>query len=65
MSKPPRPSHPVWMWPGEVAELFAVTPETITRWAEQGRIPSHTLPSGRRRFRRDQIEPLLGDGVAS
>jgi excisionase family DNA binding protein len=57
--------QPDWLTASEVAILFHVSQPTISRWADTGRLPSHTLPSGRRRFRRDEIEALLGDGVAS
>ncbi|MDR6939252.1 helix-turn-helix domain-containing protein [Arcanobacterium hippocoleae] len=45
------------------AEAAAILPETSTqsllRWAREGKIPSVRLPSGRRFFRREDIEKLL------
>ena len=35
---------------GEVAAMFGVTRRTVTRWCEQGRIPSIVTPGGRRRI---------------
>lgn len=36
--------------PREVASLFRVTPKTITRWAEAGKLPSIRTLGGHRRF---------------
>jgi excisionase family DNA binding protein len=35
---------------GEVAEMFGVTRRTVTKWCEQGRIPSTVTPGGQRRI---------------
>ena len=43
----------------EVAALLRVTPSTVGRWAVKGLIPAIVLPSGRRRFRRDDVRLLL------
>lgn len=45
--------------PGEVAKLFRVDPKTVTRWAQNGKIPSVTTPGGHRRFRRSTIIKIL------
>lgn len=49
------------MSPAEVAAAFSVNPKTVTRWAEEGRLPSLRTPGGHRRYRRDLIEALLSD----
>lgn len=36
--------------PGEVAALFRVTPKTVTRWAEAGKLPVVRTLGGHRRF---------------
>ncbi len=36
--------------PGEVACLFRVTPKTVTRWAEAGKLPAIRTLGGHRRF---------------
>lgn len=36
--------------PAEVASLFRVTPKTITRWAEAGKLPAIRTLGGHRRF---------------
>lgn len=48
-----------WMTAREVADLFGVHRNTVREWANSGLIPSHPLPSGRRRFRRSEIEALI------
>ena len=45
--------------PGEVAELFAVDPKTVTRWARTGRLPAIRTPGGHRRFRWSDLQPYL------
>lgn len=39
--------------------------QTVLRWARDGRLPTVTLPSGRRFFRREDIEALLTPKVMS
>jgi excisionase family DNA binding protein len=38
--------------PQEAAEFLNVSRATVLRWARGGLLPSVTIPSGRRRFRR-------------
>lgn len=45
--------------PGEVARLVGVHPKTVSRWANEGRIPALRTPSGHRRFRRSAVQVLL------
>ncbi len=47
------------MTPDEVADLFRVDIQTVTRWARSGRIASVALPSGHRRYRRSVVEAIL------
>ena len=47
--------------PGEVALMFNVAPNTVTRWASTGRIGSIRTPGGHRRFRASEIDGLLSD----
>lgn len=42
----------------EVAELFGVTPMTVVRWAESGRLKCEKTAGRHRRFRRADIEAL-------
>jgi excisionase family DNA binding protein len=53
----------------EVARFCHVTPDTVRKWAEAGRIPVFKTPGGHRRIRRDDLVrflrensiPLAGD----
>ena len=48
----------------EVAALLRVAQSTVGRWAARGLIPVIVLPSGRRRFRRDDVTLLLESTVS-
>jgi excisionase family DNA binding protein len=57
---PPLASEPAYedgdvLGPGQVAELFDVTPHTVRRWADSGMLPSFRTVGGQRRFRWRQI----------
>jgi excisionase family DNA binding protein len=41
--------------PALVAELFAVSPRTVRRWADAGTLPSFRTVGGQRRFRWGEI----------
>ena len=45
-----RADHAVLLRPGEVADLFDVTPKTISRWDEAGILPGERTRGGHRRF---------------
>lgn len=51
---------PRFLSTGQVAKLFEVSPNTVARWARQGKLPCLTTPSGRRKFPRQTIERLAG-----
>jgi excisionase family DNA binding protein len=42
----------------QVAEVFAVTPSTVVKWADAGRLPFFRTPGGHRRFLRVEVEAL-------
>jgi excisionase family DNA binding protein len=46
--------------PGEVAEMFRVSPKTVTRWAAAGKISSLRTLGGHRRYREAEVRALLG-----
>lgn len=48
----------------QVAALFAVTPSTVVKWADQGRVPCFRTPGGHRRFYRAEMEAIR-DGRAT
>lgn len=47
---------------GEAARLLGLSVDTLRRWADAGRITVIILPSGHRRFRRDEIERVITAG---
>lgn len=67
MSEPadrPRRRHvrvggPELMRPREVAEIFRVEPNTVSRWAREGRLPCVKTPAGHCRFPRAAVMALL------
>ena len=48
-----------YLTPAEVARLLCVTPRTVSRWADQGRIAHTVTLGGHRRFLRADIVRLL------
>lgn len=42
----------------EVARILCVSPETVTRWAKEGRLPYVLTLGGRHRFDPEEIERL-------
>jgi excisionase family DNA binding protein len=42
----------------EVSELLGVSPNTVTRWAREGRLPSQATLGGHHRFDRELVEEL-------
>jgi excisionase family DNA binding protein len=49
----------VLMTPAEVAALFRVDPNTVTRWADAGKMTAVRTLGGHRRYRRDEVQNLL------
>lgn len=41
-----------------VAKLLGVSPNTVTRWAREGRLPCLVTLGGHHRFDRDHVEQL-------
>lgn len=54
-----RDSRGRWMTPQDVADLFGVSPKTVGRWANEGKLGFVTLPSGHRRYSRKDAEWML------
>ena len=44
-----------YLSPGQAARLLGVSPKTVNRWANEGRIPCAVTLGGHRRFRADVI----------
>ena len=45
----------------EVARLFHVSPITVARWADQGKLPFTMTLGGQRRYPREGTLAILGD----
>ncbi|MDL1951482.1 helix-turn-helix domain-containing protein, partial [Acidobacteria bacterium ACD] len=43
-------THDVFLTPAEVASALGVSPNTVTRWAREGRMPFQMTLGGHRRF---------------
>jgi excisionase family DNA binding protein len=49
--------------PGEVAAKFSVSPVTVLRWGNTGKLTAVRLPGGQRRYHADEVDAFLnGDG---
>jgi excisionase family DNA binding protein len=44
---------------GEASRVLGVDPDTLRRWADEGRVPAFTTPGGHRRFERRTLERLV------
>jgi hypothetical protein len=66
----PRPLPPsgaapsgVWLSLGPASALVGVDPDTLRRWADEGRVACFLTPGGHRRFSRRSLERIIGDGT--
>ncbi len=50
-----------WLSLGPASQLLGVDPDTLRRWADDGRVPAWTTPGGHRRFDRAVLERLAAD----
>lgn len=48
--------------PGEVANIFRVSPKTVSRWQIAGRISAIRTPGGHRRFRESEVRAIVRGG---
>ena len=48
----------VYLKPGEVAAVFSVSPKTVSRWAQAGKLPFVTTLGGHRRFPESAVRRL-------
>lgn len=49
-----------WLSLGPASRLVGVDPDTLRRWADDGRVEAFTTPGGHRRFDRRSLEHLVG-----
>jgi excisionase family DNA binding protein len=47
-----------WLSLGPASRLLGIDPDTLRRWADQGRVRSWTTPGGHRRFDRSALEQV-------
>jgi excisionase family DNA binding protein len=57
----PVPAPRPWLTSGQVARRLLVTPETVARWANQGRLEHRRTPGGHRRYDPELIDQLICD----
>lgn len=50
---------------GEAARLLEVSPDTIRRWCDAGKLHCTRTLGGQRRIRRADVEALLDEGSAA
>jgi excisionase family DNA binding protein len=50
--------HDVFLTPSKVALALGVSPNTVTRWAREGRMPCQMTLGGHRRFEAATIDEL-------
>jgi len=48
-----------WLSLGPASRLVGVDPDTLRRWADEGRLPTFTTPGGHRRFDRKDLERVM------
>jgi excisionase family DNA binding protein len=48
-----------WLSLGPASRLIGVDPDTLRRWADEGRLPTFTTPGGHRRFARRDLELVM------
>ena len=59
MTKPePERDELEYLTPGQVARMLHVSPKTVDRWADQGRIGCIVTLGGHRRFARADVEEV-------
>lgn len=47
-----------YLAPGQVARILGVSPKTVNRWANDGRIPCAITLGGHRRFRAEDVRAV-------
>jgi excisionase family DNA binding protein len=55
----PQPTEPRYLRTAQVAELLHVSPKTVSRWAQEGRLPYLRTLGGHRRYPDAEIRALV------
>ena len=55
----PQPTEPRYLRTAQVAELLHVSPKTVSRWAQEGRLPYLRTLGGHRPYLAAEIRALL------
>jgi excisionase family DNA binding protein len=55
----PAVSAPRWLSLGPASRMVGVDPDTLRRWADEGRVEAYVTPGGHRRFDRRTIDALV------
>jgi hypothetical protein len=58
-SEPPETLPAEWLSLGPASRVLGVDPDTLRRWADEGRVDVFTTPGGHRRFQRRGLERLV------
>jgi excisionase family DNA binding protein len=53
------PGSPTWLTSSQAAARLQVSAKTVTRWANQGRLPHQRTVGGHRRFDPELIDALV------
>ena len=65
MSNPKKDEQRALLTTREAADVLGVSPTSIKRWAEAGRLPATKTAGGHRRYRQEDLELLLRPDSAS
>jgi excisionase family DNA binding protein len=61
----PGPEPDRYLTRSQVARMLGVSPNTVTRWAREGRLPSLVTLGGHHRFERSTIERIAREASRS
>jgi excisionase family DNA binding protein len=56
-----RPASPTYLRTAEVADILHVSPKTVSRWAQEGKLPFLKTLGGHRRYPEAKIRELAND----
>ena len=57
----PRTSSPTYLRTAQVADILHVSPKTVSRWAQEGKLPFLKTLGGHRRYPETKIRELAND----